>query len=177
MLDTLTKWVGTLAPFIAPYPSWVKFAFVLFVFSGATWFVGLVVAAPTGSAKRPQGEETAWLTIKGVTAFGRGNGQGVRVTATVNGLEYIYPTLPGVEWLQIGPEMAPQSYQIPVRDSYTVRFAAELRNGSSLVSVEEQHLSSTTDGIKIYGLRELDRGQRGSTAGAEVRYAITRGSP
>jgi hypothetical protein len=82
MLDSLTKWVSTLAPFIGPYPDWVKGAFVIFVLSGATWFVGLVVAAPTSSPSKSAKEETAWLSIKGVTAYGSSNGFPAIITLT-----------------------------------------------------------------------------------------------
>jgi hypothetical protein len=174
-IENLIKWVGALAPFLAPYPSWVKIAFVTFVLSGAALFVGLVVAAP--KATPGSGAETAWLTLKGVTAFGRGSGVGVRVTATVNGIEYIYPSLPGVDWLEIGPEMAPQSFQIPIRDIYTIRFSARLRDGRDFVSVEEQRVKGNTDGIKTYDVHALDRGQRAAPVTAQIRYTISRDSP
>lgn len=185
MFNDLTKWVGTLAPFIAPYPGWVKVAFAVLVLSGATLFVGLIVAAPKPSAtaapepgvKPTSGEASAWLVIKGVTGFGSVAGKGVRVTANVNGIDYMYPSIAGVEWMQIGPEMASQTFQIPVRDTYTLRFAAQLRDGPALVSVEEQRVNSKTNGVATYGVRQLDRGQRSASIAAEIRYTISRDNP
>jgi hypothetical protein len=176
VLDNLTKWVSTLAPFLAPYPAWVKAAFVIFVLSGAAWFVGLVIAPTATSEKPPSSGETAWLTIKGVTAFGS-YGDDIRVTATVNGINYIYPTLPGVTWMEIGPDMAPQIFQIPVRELYSVRFSAQTKGGSSLASVEEQRVVGTTDGIKAYGLRGVSGGVRSAPVAVEVRYTITKNAP
>ncbi len=106
MIETLTKWVGLLAPFMSPYPSWVKLVFSIFILSGAVWFIGLVVAAPKNTEPvHPEHAEvvpppppeadapTAWLTIKGVTIFGNLDDADayIRVTATVNDVAYVYP--------------------------------------------------------------------------------------
>jgi hypothetical protein len=103
----------------------------------------------------------------------------VRVTATVNGVEYIYPNLPGVDWLEIGPEMAGQTFQLPLRDTYLVRFSAEIRERyehtiTPYVSVEEQRINRKTDGPMTYAIREVERGQRAAPAAAEIIYEISR---
>lgn len=185
MLENLTKWVGDFVPFIAPYPTWVKLAFSVFVLSGATCFIGLILAAPsptrtaeiTSSIPPDTAARTAWMTITGITGYGRLKGAGVRVTATVNGTEYIYPSLPGVDWLQIGPEMAPQTFQIPVRDVYAVRFSANVRDGTELVSVQEQYVQGSTSGIMTYGVHELDQGQRNAPVSADINYKISQNKP
>jgi hypothetical protein len=194
MIETLTKWVGLLAPFMAPYPSWVKIAFSIFVLSGATWFIGLVVAAPTTqkvaepvtpqvaeAVNPPAAAPTAWLTIKGVTIFGYTDDVYIRVTATVNDVEYTYPSLSGVKWLQVGPEMAPQTFQIPVRDTYRIRFSAKLRDpiaeSSDLASVEEQRITGKTNGVAVYDLRFVRWQARSAAPSSQVRYTISQGAP
>jgi hypothetical protein len=196
MIEDLTKWVASLAPFMAPYPGWVKIAFSIFVLSGATWLIGLIVAAPSPQkvAEKTQhlpeptpqqvSEPTAWLTIKGVTGFGTQEGAYIRVTATVNGVEYTYPSLSNIQWLEIGPEMAPETFQIPVRDIYRVRFSAKLRRSlldsmvNELASVEEQRVVGKTNGISVYTLRSVHwREFRGAAPVAEVHYTISRDSP
>lgn len=179
MLESTIKAVLGLVPFRAPYPARVKALFGLFVASGTAFVVALVVAAPQRNADGPAAgpEGTAWLTINGVTLFGFGSGRGIRVTATENGIEFVYPTLPGVEWLDVGDTKAPQTFPLPTADTYTIRFAAELRNGRRLVSVEEHHYSGSDEASRQYALRELDQGQRAVRVGGEVSYRVTRRPP
>jgi len=124
---------------------------------------------------------TAWLTIKGITGFGLMKDAYVCVTATVNDVEYIYPSLSGVKWLQVGPEMAPQTFQIPVRDFYRIRFSAKLRDpvsdSTDLASVEEQHVTGKTDGVAVYCLRFVHWEARDASPVVEIHYTISQGSP
>jgi hypothetical protein len=181
-VETLVKGIGTLAPFLAPYPSWVKATFAIFILSGAICLVGLVVAAPRSPEAHTEGSAatpSAWLTIKGITGFGRLADKAVQVAATINGVDYIYPTSPGIEWLQIGPEMAPQTFEIPVRDVYTVKMSAKVRGWSddSLASVEEQRVAGTTNGVATYSLFPVHLQLRSAAPVAEVRYIISQGHP
>jgi hypothetical protein len=95
----------------------------------------------------------------------------------VNGVDYVYPTLPGVDWLEVGPDMAPQSYQLPIRDTYIVRFAAMLQDGMLLASVEEHRVTGATDGTKAYALRQVNSRTRSAPITAEVRYSISKNMP
>jgi hypothetical protein len=126
-------------------------------------------------------EPTAWLTIKGVTIFGHAENVYVRVIATVNGVEYIYPSLSGVKWLEAGPEMAPQTFQIPVRDTYRIRLTATLRDpigrSTDLASVEEQRVTGKTNGIAVYDLRFVKWEARFAAPSVQVRYTISQGAP
>jgi hypothetical protein len=176
MLENMIKWVGTFAPFLAPYPIWVKLAFAICILAGATCGVGLVVAAPNPSSQNQAGDGTAWLTIKGVTGFGSISSSAIRVTATVNDAQYVYPSsVPDVDWLQISPNMSAQSFQIPASDNYRVRFAAKLRDGITLVSVEEQRVNRNTDGVKTYQIYTLNENvkTRDGAVTASIKYTIS----
>lgn len=172
-LETFIKFITSIVPFISPYPWWVKSAISLFVLSAAVSIIGLIVAAPkqvAHSENQPLPSK-AWLIVEGVTAFGRFN-PAVKVTADINGGTYVYPTLNGVDWLEVGPTMAPQRFRIPLNDTYDVRFSIDTRDGRSLASVETQVVKGSTQGSRRYSLREVFRGQRSAPISAEVSYQI-----
>lgn len=178
MIETAANWIGALAPFLAPYPMWVKGAFAAVIFSAAIFFVGLVVAPtrPPATAEPGSGANTqaAWLEVRGVNAFGGLVGAKAKVTVIVNGTPYHYPSsLPGVDRLEIGSDMAPQRFQIPFLDRYDVRIEAEI-DGMRFASVEEQSVDKQTVGIATYSLRKVLEGTRAAAISAEVKYVIFR---
>lgn len=131
----------------------------------------------------PTARRAAWLIIERVDAFGYPEGSEVRVIATVNGVEYVYPTLGGIEWLEIGPTMAAQSFRLPASaDAYTIRFAAEVRTPgdesaapSRLISVQEEVINVPADlpFEGTYGLHLLNDMSRAARVSAEVVYRVT----
>jgi hypothetical protein len=69
-----------------------------------------------------------WLCIDGVESYEYHDSSDVRIKAIVNGVEFVYPSVGGVEWLGIGPSMAGQVYRLPrTRDVYRVRFEAQTK--------------------------------------------------
>ena len=51
----------------------------------------------------------------------------VQLTAYINNREYRYPSLAGVEWMRIGPQMAPMTFDVTQASSYSLRFEGKLR--------------------------------------------------
>jgi len=75
---------------------------------------------PPISARHQRSESTpvspntdAWLIIRGVDLFQQIPNAKVKVKAVVNGTSFTYPTLSGVEWMGVGPTMAPQQFHLP----------------------------------------------------------------
>ena len=185
MIKQITEGVATLAPFLADYPPWVKFLFVTWVGLSATLLVSLILARPsqattgassttgTGNGKSPA---PVWLEIKGVELFGTSSGGKVKVTAKINGVEYRYPSLEGVEWMEVGPEMSHQQFRVPrARDDYQVRFVMTLRSHGH----DYEMVSQQTDYVRtlphegLYSLYRVGE-ERTRSAGieAEVKYAL-----
>jgi len=128
-----------------------------------------------------------WMIIEGLEFFSARDGAQVRVLANVNGTEFIYPSLAGVEWLQVGPSMSAQIFRLPpANDRYIIRFEASVqvpaRHGQpategKLTSVKQDVVSITT-GIPFTGryvLHTFDpiHRARSADANAELRYRIT----
>ena len=82
-----------------------------------------------------------WLTVHSV--LGQDNNF-VRVTARVNGIMYAYPA--DVAYTQLGQNMATQDLPLPIAESYTVSFDAELNEPDS------QYRSRATDQFQASAL-------------------------
>jgi hypothetical protein len=52
-METIVSTLNTMAPFVAPYPWWVKTALVVFVISGAILLLGLILASPDKKPAAP----------------------------------------------------------------------------------------------------------------------------
>lgn len=65
---------------------------------------------------------THQLRIEGVELFPPANSAVVKVTAFVNGTQFTYPSIGGVEWLQVAPSMSGQTFRLPNAEQYEIRF-------------------------------------------------------
>jgi len=52
-METIVSTINTIAPFVSPYPWWVKTALVVCVISGAILLLGLVLASPDKKPTAP----------------------------------------------------------------------------------------------------------------------------
>jgi hypothetical protein len=215
-MDKLIKAISSVAPFLAPYPPWVKGAFALWILATAFLLIGLVLGRPSSSdtanglrtssdttgtsepagpssdansqpaAQRVQ-QEVLWLIIDRVEFFAAKPGVQIRLTADVNGTQFIYPSRAGIQWLEVGPSMAAQAFRLPPTDRrYAVRFEALVRipatdtqpqiNGE-LKSVNEQIIDIATDlpyaGRYILHTFDPVHMARSANAEAEVRFRIS----
>src|SRR5688500_16138051 len=104
---------------MAPYPTWVKSMFALWVGLSAMLAVALILARPAADVKgtiRPALPDNVnatklkdlWLVIDGIEFFAAKDRAQVRVVANVNGTEFTYPSKGGIEWLEVGPAMSAQ---------------------------------------------------------------------
>ncbi|HUP62691.1 MAG TPA: hypothetical protein VNA69_19980 [Thermoanaerobaculia bacterium] len=166
-----------LQKFFASYPAWAR------VVAGAglaTTFFTLLLAPRGVSGTEPKPAEDAWLIVKGVEMYGPYRDAQVKVTAIVNGTEYLYPSVPGVDWLAVGPTMAPQQFKLPRPgpDGYEIRFNMLLRESArpeaerSYTSVKSAFVRSLPfDGG--YELHLVQRGVRGHGVAGKVRFSVT----
>ncbi len=196
-MEKIIKWIADLAPFLAPYPGFVKLLFVAWVGLGAALFVSLILARPAGTpvtaqpkdkmAETGTAKKEAWMVIEGLEFFAARPGAQVRVVANVNGTEFIYPSRGGVEWLEVGPSMSAQIFRLPpARERYIVRFEAtvrvpaahgEAKTTGRLTSVKDD-IVDVADGIPFSGryiLHTFDpvHMARSADANAELLYRIT----
>ena len=187
-MENLIKGLLAIAPFLAPYPPWVKFVFVGWVGLTAVLLVALILARPvTVPSTAPSSQRDAWMVIEGMEFFAAKEGAQVQVVANVNGTEFVYPSKAGVEWLEIGPSMSPQVFRLPsTPDKYVVRFSAVVRvpEGSESSWINGQ-LKSVNDNIvavpgdipysRSYLLHTFDpvHRARSAQAEAELKYRIT----
>jgi hypothetical protein len=170
MLEGLQK-------FFASYPFWAR---VLAGTGLAITFFTLVLV-PRGSSRPHSSSGTdAWLIIRGVEIFGRYPGAQVKVTAIVNDTKYLYPSVGGVEWLGVGPTMAPQQFKLPRPgpDGYEIRFEMLLREADvldrtrSFTSVKSVFVKTLPfDGD--YEVHLFEEGVRGPGVEGRVRFSVT----
>lgn len=52
----------------------------------------------------------------------------IQVDIIVNDQTFRYPSLAQVQWMELGPEMTPQTFKLPVSSVYEVRFELRLRD-------------------------------------------------
>ena len=104
----------------------------------------------------------------------------IRLTALVNEKTYVYPSIGDVKWLEVGPEMTTQSFALPSRPDYQLRFEMQLRR---LNEPERNLISQTTADFtladlpltKSYSLYNKNRiGTRGARRLARVKYSLSR---
>jgi hypothetical protein len=168
--------------FLSSYPMWAK----ALALGGVVVTVATLLFAPR-NASETQANATstqigAVLKILGVRLFPNDSDAVVRVTAFVNGTSFRYPSLAGVDWLQVGPSMSPQTFELPKADRYAVKFEMQLKTAFANAPIEmvsQREVSITQlPHTEEYNLHKKE-GQpglmtRSASVGAAVRYALER---
>lgn len=189
-MSKFIEWISALAPFLAPYPGWVKAVCASWVCLGAVMIVALVLARPqrTEASAKPEAAEMreAWLVIEGMEFYSAKEGAQVQVTADVNGTKLIYPSKAGIEWLEVGPGMSAQSFRLPpINHRYAIRFEAQVRVPrprkaapitGMLKSVKEDIVERSAIPYKgQYVLHTFDpvHNSRAAQADAQLNYRLT----
>ncbi len=168
-IEAIVKFLGT-------YPAWAKLAML----AGLALTFGVALLAPrtpidASAAPKPLGPV---LKILGVSDRGLPPGASVRVTAIVNGKTYLYPSLAGVDWLDVGATMSSQTFDLPIANRYDVRFEMDVKgNGTSTryVSQETIQVSNVpyTGDYRLYPTKADSAGvSRGFAPGASVRFSL-----
>jgi hypothetical protein len=176
-LDTLEN----ILRFLNSYPTWAK----VLALGGLVLTTATLVFTPrtAGDAQaQPKATQAgAVLRILGVNLFPDDPNAFVRVTAFVNGTSFRYPSLAGIEWLQVGPSMSLQAFPLPKAEKYELRFEMDLKSqrpGATGEFVSQQTV--TIAKLPTIGEYNLHRKQqqpgvgitRSASVNAAVRYAV-----
>jgi hypothetical protein len=172
----------SLQKFIASYPLWAR------IMAGGgialTFFTLLLVPRTGGSPKSLDVSDRPWLIVKGVEFFGNYAGAQVKVTAFVNDTEFVYPSLAGVEWLEVGPTMAAQQFRLPPAgpNGYEIRFNMIVRERASDEPNTFLYRDSFTSVQRVfvkalpangeYKLHLLRNAVRGPGVDAVIRFSV-----
>jgi hypothetical protein len=130
-----------------------------------------------------------YLRIKGVQVFPEADGTYVHVRAKVNGIVYDYPSVGGVNWMEVGPSMGGKIIEIPAATSYRISFELQMKNGPAFGGRESfkrvtesapQNYSSniatpvtTLPFSENYNLYKVDGDRRGAAVGAHISYELS----
>jgi hypothetical protein len=164
--------------FITAYPPWARgLALVGILVSVLTLVFAPRTALPNATAadKQPTDMGSNWLIIEGVDVFGHEGGQ-IQITAEVNGTAFVYPSLAGVQWAEVGPSMSSQQFQLPPSQlPLHLRFTALLRpsGGQPAKLVSQQTI--IVDKLPAqgrYSLYKNQAGVRAASISAAVKYSI-----
>lgn len=184
MIEKLTKGISALIPFLAAYPPWVKVLFSAWVLLSAALLLALLLARGTmantatdndSSAAAPESvSKPLWFSIDGVDLFGGLEGGKVKVVANINGLEYRYPSLEGVEWMEVSPTMSSQQFRLPrAEDGYSVRFTMTLKKNGEvvrLVSQRTDHFDTPPFNGRYSVYRVGEENTRSASVEAQIEY-------
>jgi len=136
---------------------------------------------PIGQARAANVLGDAWLIFRGVDLFDRFPDAQVKVIANVNDTTFTYPTLPGVEWLGVGPTMSTQQFHLPPSGprGYRIRFEMLLRQFpehpeivNTLKSTETVFITSLPI-ARSYSLHLVDHSVRGPAIVAVVSFSVS----
>ena len=162
--------------FLSSYSAWAK----LLVVGNVACVVATLIFAPRSSQGRNKEQFSGAniLRVKHVELFPPSDSAEVQVAVFVNGTEFRYPSLAGVEWLQVAPSMAGQSFKLPKAEQYEVRFEMRKREkaggpAASLVSQETVTLKKAPyEGS--YALHGFDPASktRSGTVSAQIAFSF-----
>jgi hypothetical protein len=166
--------------FLASYPTWAKVAML----GGFAVIVAVAILSPrspidaeaqtqAGATGLPS--KTVTFKIHGVSSAGLPDAASVRVTAIVNGKAFLYPSLGGVDWLDVGPTMSSQSFQVPKAAQYEIRFEMEVKGGPRHVSQETIQVATVpfTGDYRLFPTKVDSTGvSRAFRPGAAIRFSL-----
>jgi hypothetical protein len=113
-----------LISFLSSYPVWVKGLVAAWVVLTGMGAAVLVFTHPAREADKQKTLSGVWLKIKNVETFSsEWSDAGVRVTADVNGNSFVYPSIGGVQWVMMGPDMAAGLYKLPDSEIFPINFS------------------------------------------------------
>ena len=170
-------------PIIKPQPHWKrKLPFFLAGFAVLIIAISLFIYTFSMSVENFQepAAERFRLTIEKVNFFPESRAAAIKVYAFVNGIEFFYPSVAGVEWVEVGPQMSGHSFDLPEAENYDIRFEIKKRSTDSdnarlahLVSQKVVRISgpAISERYQLHGFDPASRTRSGSVS-AEVVFSI-----
>jgi hypothetical protein len=133
--------------FLNAYPVWAKACVVsAFIFSLLVLVFAQREPASAQSKKEPTVTEKSsqiLLKINGVKLFPEDSNAEVQVLAIVNGITFAHPSVGGVKWMNVGPDMSQKLIELPAAQRYDIRFEMRFRNGSTFSGKESKQLEAS----------------------------------
>jgi len=160
--------------FLNSYPLWAK----LLAFAGLLITACTLIFVPRISGEKgsdPEKSTRVYLMIEGASLYPANEDEQVQIYAFINGTEYRYPSVAGVEWLQVGPTMSPGIFEIPDSDIYEVRFEGNMRRrdyGSRHLASQQVITVTTLPYSGKYSLHQVDEGVRSAGISASLRFSL-----
>jgi len=129
MIEKIIKALAGLAPFLAPYPLWVKLLFSVWViitavlfsissFHTKSTFANTRIARWNATFQRRlvHHKRRRKLYIRGRRDESQSHGHR-------DGVDYVYPSLTDAEWMEVSPDMSSQRFRLPPASrGYDVKF-------------------------------------------------------
>ena len=162
--------------FVSSYPTWAK----LLLIANLACIALTLTLAPRGALEAQTSTKGSGrvLRIAGVELYPNSDLAEVQVSAFVNGTEFRYPSVAGVEWLKVAPSMSGQTFRLPKADEYEIRFEMRKREGAKsrvarLVSQETVTLrdSPFAGTYRLHGLDPTSITRSGEVS-AEVNFSF-----
>lgn len=172
--------------FASSYTVWARWLMLGNVFC----IVALLIFSPriVSEAKAAKEETKAskeadgyQLKIHSVELFPPSETASVKVMAFVNGTTFTYPSVGGVEWLQVSPSMSGQIFHLPKVEKNEIRFEMLKREPKDRTAQKPAKLLSqetilfregSVEGrYRLHGF-DSDSKTRSGTASAEIIYSI-----
>ncbi len=177
--------------FLNSYPTWAKIAV-------AGGFIAVVLVLIFTPRRNPHEESKQdalarryFLVVRAVTLYPENPSAEVQVFFAVNGLEFKFPSVAGVEWMNIGPFMSGKTVEVPPSVEYVVSFRMRLRPSANepaaeLDSKQQMHIpireASSQSMIRVprsnlpfrgsYSLYDVQNGVRGASVRASIDFEI-----
>lgn len=115
-----------------------------------------------------------WFLINSIQVEGRLANAPVKVVIWVNGVEHRYPSLGGVEWMEVGLGMSPHRFKVASASGYEVRFEMRVKRERG----ELRLISQDTDVVVDvpydgdYKLHQVKQGTRSRPTSALISYRL-----
>lgn len=180
--------VETLIKFINSYPLWAKAGII----AGAFFSISIAVFAPRDIHASPNNQDNesttkrTYMRIEGVKLYPDNENIDIQVFAFVNGTSFKHPSVGGVEWMKVGPNMSHKIIELPKAEAYQIRFELRYKEGdvvlgssTNLVPKEFNRMASqmVTQVLKypfteVYNLYKVNDRSRGASVSASVKYTL-----
>lgn len=118
--------IDNLIRFLNSYPAWAKAILTV----GFVAILLVLVFAPRASEADPKSNSSSlryYLAVRGVTLYPDNPSAEVQVFFDVNGQEFRFPSVPGVEWMKVGPAMSQKTVEIAPSSEFVVSFRMKTR--------------------------------------------------
>jgi hypothetical protein len=140
--------------FLNSYPVWAKgcvlasivFALLVLVFAPRDEASESSNSTQADIQKHPpssQEDQPIFLTIRSIRLFPDDSNSEVQVLAIVNGTTFVHPSVGGVKWMKVGPDMSVKRIELPHSNRYDIRFEMRFRGGSSLAGNHVNHVEAS----------------------------------